>query len=73
MGVLFVPQVLFERGEPWWNEVDGGKLLIRPHELSSNPASRVVWQQAGGMGEGKDEFGLVKYFYLYLQVIFYVP
>jgi hypothetical protein len=29
------PQVIFEHEEPWWNDVDTGRLLIRPPELSA--------------------------------------
>jgi hypothetical protein len=30
------PQVMYEHGEPWWNDSDRGKLLIQPFELSDN-------------------------------------
>jgi hypothetical protein len=30
---------MYERGEPWWNDIDRGKLLIRPTQLSGNPNS----------------------------------
>jgi hypothetical protein len=52
MGLLFVPQAIYEHGE-WWNDVDRGELLIPPPELSDNSTSRVIWKQAGGTGEGK--------------------
>jgi hypothetical protein len=29
-GLLFTPQVTYKLGEPWWSDVDRGKLLIRP-------------------------------------------
>jgi hypothetical protein len=41
--LLFISQVISEHGEPWWNDIDRGKLLNRPPELSGNPASRVIW------------------------------
>jgi hypothetical protein len=48
-----------------------------PHTLASvdqNPVCRpMTLPEAGGTGEGNDEFGLVKYFYSYLQVIFNMP
>jgi hypothetical protein len=25
-GLLFIPQVIHENGEPWWNDIDSGKL-----------------------------------------------
>jgi hypothetical protein len=30
---LFIPQVIYEHGEPWWNDISRGKLLIHPPEL----------------------------------------
>jgi hypothetical protein len=30
-------------GEPWWNIVDKGKLLILPPELSGKPISTVIY------------------------------
>jgi hypothetical protein len=38
-GLLFTHQVTFEHGEPWWNDIDRGKLLIRPPKLSGSPAT----------------------------------
>jgi hypothetical protein len=37
MGRLFIPQVIYEHGEPWWNDINRGKLLICPQELSGSP------------------------------------
>jgi hypothetical protein len=34
--------VIYDRGEPWWNDIDKGKLLIHPPELSGNPSSHLV-------------------------------
>jgi hypothetical protein len=35
---LFILPVTYDRGESWWNDdVNRGKLLIHPPELSSNP------------------------------------
>jgi hypothetical protein len=39
MGLLFIPQVIYEQGEPWWNDTDRTKLLIHPPELSGNPTN----------------------------------
>jgi hypothetical protein len=36
---LFIPQVIYEHGEPWWNDIEREKLLIHPPELSGNPTS----------------------------------
>jgi hypothetical protein len=41
-GTLFIPQMIHEHGEPWWNDVGRGKLLIRPTELSANPISIII-------------------------------
>jgi hypothetical protein len=32
---LFIPQVIYEYGEPWWDDIDREKHLIRPSESSS--------------------------------------
>jgi hypothetical protein len=37
--LLFIPNVACEHGEPWWNDTDRAKLLIRPPEISGNPTS----------------------------------
>jgi hypothetical protein len=42
-GLLFIHQVIYEHGEPWWNKMGRGKLLIRPPELSGNPTRRVIY------------------------------
>jgi hypothetical protein len=69
-GLLFISQMIYEHGEPWWNYVtDRGKLLICPPELSGNPtSSHLVASRRNGQKEW--EFGLVKYFCSYLHVIF---
>jgi hypothetical protein len=45
---LFIPQVIYEHGEPWWNDIDRGTFLICPPELSGHPTRKVIWKQAGG-------------------------
>jgi hypothetical protein len=40
-GQLFIPQVIYEHGELWWNDIDSERHLIRPPELYGNPTSRV--------------------------------
>jgi hypothetical protein len=37
--LLFIPNVACEHGEPWWNDTDRAKLMIRPPEISGNPTS----------------------------------
>jgi hypothetical protein len=41
-GLLFISQVIYEHGEPMWNNIDSIKLLIRPPELSGNPTGRII-------------------------------
>jgi hypothetical protein len=41
-------QVIYEYGEPRWNDIDRGKHMILTPELSYNPTSRVIWQQIEG-------------------------
>jgi hypothetical protein len=61
-GLLLISQVIYEHGEPWWNDNDRGKLLICPPELSGNPTSShlVVIQQELGKG---NEFSLRNKFF----------
>jgi hypothetical protein len=33
MGILFIPQVIYERGELWWSDLNRGRLLIRQSAL----------------------------------------
>jgi hypothetical protein len=33
------PQLIYEHGKPWWNDLERGKLLIHPPELSGNATS----------------------------------
>jgi hypothetical protein len=52
-GLLFIPRVIPEHWEPWWNDIDGRQLLIRPSErcLAVPPAepsssiSEGTWQR----------------------------
>jgi hypothetical protein len=37
-GQLFIPQVIYEQGEPWWNDIYR-IIPICPPELSGNPTS----------------------------------
>jgi hypothetical protein len=31
--------IQYKHGKPWWNEIDRGKLLFHPAELSGKPTS----------------------------------
>jgi hypothetical protein len=37
--LLFSPEMIYEHGEPWWNDTDRRKFLIRPPELCGNCSS----------------------------------
>jgi hypothetical protein len=37
--------MIYEHGEPWWNDVDRRKLLIRPPEFSLTALPTVIYQQ----------------------------
>jgi hypothetical protein len=64
-GLLFIPQVIYEHEEPWWNYINRGKLMIHPAESSCCIT--------GGTSEGNYEFGLAKYLCLYFEGIFNMP
>jgi hypothetical protein len=61
--LLFIPHVIHEHWEPWWNYIDRGNfwfvlqwpLLVLRGESSSSKAK--------GTGEGNDEFLLTKYLF----------
>jgi hypothetical protein len=42
MGLLFIFQVVYADGEPWWNDIDRGKILIRSPELSGHPINSLL-------------------------------
>jgi hypothetical protein len=73
MGVKFIPQVIYEHGEPWWNDVDRGKLLTHPPELSGSHTSTVISCKAGGMGKRNENSALqivfVHIFKCFLDVV----
>jgi hypothetical protein len=41
-GLLSNPFVIYEHGEPWWNDIGRRKIMIRPPELSGNTDSRAL-------------------------------
>jgi hypothetical protein len=61
MGMSFIPQVIYEHGEPLWNAIDRGKLLIHPSELSVVLPEEFSSSKAGGTSKGNYEFCLTKY------------
>jgi hypothetical protein len=70
--LLFISQVIYEHGEPRWNDVDRGNLAICSSQLSGNPIKSSS-TKAVGMGEGNYKSVLANYVCSYLQVIFNVP
>jgi hypothetical protein len=67
---LFIPEVIHEHEETWWNDIDRGTLLIRPPELSGKPTSTHLVAKENELGEGNYEFGLTKYPFSYFAGIF---
>jgi hypothetical protein len=55
-GLSFVPHVIYEHGEPWWDDIGRVKLLnVHKSSLAILPAESTS-SNAGGTGEGNDEF-----------------
>jgi len=53
MGLLFIPQVIYERGEPWWNNISREN-LIHPPKLSCNSTSSHLVANQEELSEGND-------------------
>jgi hypothetical protein len=53
-GILFIPQVIYEHGESWWNNIIRRKLLFCPPELSKITPAEPSSSKAGGAGEEHD-------------------
>jgi hypothetical protein len=70
--LLFIPQLIYELGEPWWNKNDRRKLLIRPQELSGNHTSIHLVAKQDELGQENDEFGLIKYLCSYFEGFFHM-
>jgi hypothetical protein len=52
--LLFIPRVIYERGEPWRNDVDWGKKVFFPPERSSAiPPAEPPSSKSGGSGRSK--------------------
>jgi hypothetical protein len=48
--LLLVLKVIYEHGKPWWNDIDRGKLLIRPPEFcGSTTSSHLVASRRNGL------------------------
>jgi hypothetical protein len=56
-----MPQVIYELGKQWWNDINRGKRLILPLELSvAIIPAKSFSSKTGVTGEG-NEFCLAKY------------
>jgi hypothetical protein len=40
LGLLYIPQVIYEYGEPWWNDIDRDNWLIHQSSLAILVAKR---------------------------------
>jgi hypothetical protein len=67
-GLLFIPEVIYEHAGLQWNDIDWGKLLIRPTELSCNPTAELLGSKAWGTSEG-NEFCLKTYLSYFEEVL----
>jgi hypothetical protein len=54
--------VIYEHGEPWWNDIYKEKLLIRPPELSGSSTSSHLAADQEELGEGNYKFCLKNIF-----------
>jgi hypothetical protein len=59
--------VTYENGEPWWNDIGRGKLLIRPPQLSDYYTSSHLGAKHEELGEENDDFGQTKYLCSYFE------
>jgi hypothetical protein len=50
-GLFFIPHAIYEHEEPWWNDIDRGKLQIRPPELSLNSTSSHLVAKQGELAK----------------------
>jgi hypothetical protein len=69
----FILQAIHEYGEPWWNDINRGQILICSPELSRNPTSSHLVANKEELGNRDDEFGLRNIFVhtskLFLNVV----
>jgi hypothetical protein len=54
-GLLFIPQVIYEHWESWWNDIGKEKLSIRPPEIFGNSTSSNLVAKQEERGEGNAE------------------
>jgi hypothetical protein len=70
--LLFIPQVIYEHKEPWWNDIYRRTPLILQLELWQS-YQQTSSTKASGTGKGNDEFILMKYLCSYFKEICNMP
>jgi hypothetical protein len=68
-GVLFIPQVIYEHGEPWWNDIERGRLLILQPELYGIIAAESCTKKSWGTWRRKLWIWRSEYLCSYFEVI----
>jgi hypothetical protein len=63
-GLLFIPQLIYEHGKPWWNDIGRGNSWFVHH---GNPTSSHLVPMQEEMGAGNDEFDTTKYLCSYFR------
>jgi hypothetical protein len=66
-------QMIHDHEEPWWNDMDGGKLLIRPSELSGSLPAESSSGKSRGTWRRKLWTLPSKYLCSHFEVIFCMP
>jgi hypothetical protein len=69
-GLLFIPQIIYEYREPWWNNTDREKLLICPPDFSANfTRSHLSVKQKEEHGKDNAEFCLQRISFILIGFI----
>jgi hypothetical protein len=53
MGILFITQVIYKHGEPWWNDIDKVNFWF-VHQSSGNPTSSHLVANQDELAKGHD-------------------
>jgi hypothetical protein len=61
VGLLLIPKVIHEHGEPWWSDSAGENSLFIHHSFLAILPAESSSSKAGGTGEVSYEFDLTKY------------
>jgi hypothetical protein len=71
MSLLFIPQVIYEHGEPWLNKVNKEKLLIRLPEPSGNHTSSHLVAKQEELAKEIINFALQSISFIILGVLYH--